>query len=51
MQVKTKSAFQGRWVKILAKGMITIPKDLREEVGIKEEFVKEHWPKEEQEKE
>lgn len=26
---------QGQWVKILAKGMVTIPKSFREELGIK----------------
>jgi len=39
MQVSTKptkSEFPTEWVKILSKGMITIPKAFRDELGIKE---------------
>lgn len=34
--VSTNQFTQPEWVKILTKGMITIPKSLREEVGIRE---------------
>lgn len=34
MQVKTQS--EGEWVKVLAKGLITIPKAFREQLNIKE---------------
>ena len=36
MTTFSTSDYQEEWVKILAKGMITIPKTLREEVGIKD---------------
>lgn len=36
MKSLQKTNYQQEWVKILAKGMITIPKNLREELGIKE---------------
>jgi AbrB family looped-hinge helix DNA binding protein len=36
MQIQPKTEFQSEWVKILTKGMITIPKSFREELGIKE---------------
>ena len=39
MQVSTKptkSEFPIEWIKILSKGMITIPKAFRDELGIKE---------------
>lgn len=36
MSTLMKNDYTQEWVKILAKGMITIPKSLREEVGIKE---------------
>lgn len=36
MQIKASGGYQEEWVKILAKGMITIPKAFRDELGIKE---------------
>ena len=36
MQTLTKADSQGEWVKILGKGMITIPKFFREELGLRE---------------
>lgn len=36
MQVVKREEITQDWVKILAKGMITIPKPFREELGIKE---------------
>lgn len=36
MQATTKPTYQEEWIKILAKGMITIPKTWRDELGLKE---------------
>lgn len=36
MQVTTQDNLAEEWVRILAKGMITIPKGFRDELGIKE---------------
>lgn len=36
MQIQTKIDFQNEWVKILSKGLITIPKSFREELELKE---------------
>lgn len=36
MQTVKANNFREEWVKVLAKGMITIPKPFREELGIKE---------------
>ncbi len=36
MQIPQQSATEETWVKILPKGLITIPKKIREKLGIKE---------------
>lgn len=36
MQTSQKTLIQEEWIKILTKGMITIPKSWRDELGIKE---------------
>jgi AbrB family looped-hinge helix DNA binding protein len=36
MQTQTKANFQNEWVKILSKGLITIPKVFREELRLNE---------------
>jgi len=36
MQTQIKGDFQNEWVKILSKGLITIPKTFREELGLRE---------------
>lgn len=36
MQTTNKNDYQQEWVKILAKGMITIPKSFREELALRE---------------
>jgi len=36
MQVTTQNNLAEEWVRILAKGMITIPKGFRDELGMKE---------------
>lgn len=36
MQTVVKSEFPEEWIRILTKGMITIPKVFRDELGIKE---------------
>lgn len=36
MQTQVKTDFQNEWVKILSKGLITIPKTFREELGLQE---------------
>jgi len=36
MQVAAKNDFETQWVKILSKGLITIPKSFRDALGLKE---------------
>jgi len=36
MQTAAKTDFPQAWVKILSKGMVTIPKSFRDELGMKE---------------